>query len=51
MELANGREANGVSGENEIHQCKNASVLYDFVARSREKPVKRKDMGRYSVFT
>ncbi|KAM7183711.1 protein of unknown function (DUF3328) domain containing protein [Naviculisporaceae sp. PSN 640] len=49
-ELGNGEEVNGVNGENEIHQCKNASVLYDFVARSRDKPVRRKDMGRYSVF-
>lgn len=50
MELANGQEVNAINGENEIHQCRDASVLYDFVARSRDRPVKRRELGRYSVF-
>ncbi|KAM7214613.1 protein of unknown function (DUF3328) domain containing protein [Rhypophila decipiens] len=49
-DVGNGEQVNGVNGENEIHQCRDASMLYRFVANSHEKPVRTSEVGRYSVF-
>ncbi|KAM7200819.1 protein of unknown function (DUF3328) domain containing protein [Rhypophila sp. PSN 637] len=49
-DVGNGEQVNGVNGENEIHQCRDASILYEFVANSDEKPVRRSEVGRHSVF-
>ncbi|KIM96897.1 hypothetical protein OIDMADRAFT_131237 [Oidiodendron maius Zn] len=47
---AGGEEEDGINGMGQTHQCRNATLLYDYVLQSEQVPVKVDSLGKYSVF-
>ncbi|KAI0882872.1 uncharacterized protein GGS22DRAFT_190851 [Annulohypoxylon maeteangense] len=45
-----GEEVDGINGVGQTHQCRNATLLYDYVLQSEKIPVEADLVGKYSVF-
>ena len=45
-----GEVVEGIDGMGHIHQCRNASILYQTVLESEEKPISASKIGKNSVF-
>ncbi|KAI1214209.1 uncharacterized protein F4807DRAFT_407083 [Annulohypoxylon truncatum] len=45
-----GEEVDGINGVGQMHQCRNATLLYDYVLQSEKVPVKADLVGDYLVF-
>ncbi|KAI0841261.1 hypothetical protein F5Y06DRAFT_216651 [Hypoxylon sp. FL0890] len=45
-----GEEVDGINGMGQTHQCRNATLLYDYVLQSEQVPVKVASVGDHSVF-
>ena len=45
-----GEIVEGIDGMGHVHQCRNASLLWDVVSQSEDKPRSEALLGKYSVF-
>lgn len=50
VQNAQGERVEGINGLGHVHQCRNASLLWDVVSQSEEKPRNAALIGRYSIF-
>ncbi|KAI2472784.1 hypothetical protein F4781DRAFT_321073 [Annulohypoxylon bovei var. microspora] len=51
VSVPGGEEVDGINGMGQIHQCRNATLLYDYVMQSEKVPVEADSVGDYSVFS
>ncbi|KAK5989598.1 hypothetical protein PT974_07852 [Cladobotryum mycophilum] len=45
-----GNEEDGINGMGQVHKCRNATRLYDYVLHSERVPVQVASLGKHSVF-
>ncbi|KAI0098117.1 hypothetical protein F4776DRAFT_532174 [Hypoxylon sp. NC0597] len=45
-----GEAVDGINGMGQTHQCRNATLLYNYVLQSEQVPVKAASIGKHSVF-